>query len=96
MINITYYRRPDGQTEDIEFVNIEPEDEAWFREVDAKLSIEDDVNGGFVIYADVGIRVDGEVIEAIEISGTKEAKVAMHDLRVLAEKMLENWKNGSL
>lgn len=96
MITLTFYRRPDGQSEDIEFVNIEPEDEAWFKEVGAKLSGEEDTNGGFILYADVGIRVDGEVVEAIEITGTKEAKVAMHDLRVLAERMLENWKNGSL
>lgn len=94
MIKAILYHRPYAETTEFEITDIEPEDEQWFISVNAKISAEDNPHGGFILYADVGIKVHGEVIEAIEITGSKSCKVAMHDLRVLAEKMLGDWKSG--
>lgn len=95
MIKAILYHRPHAETTEFEITDIEPEDEQWFVSVNAKISAEDNPRGGFILYADVGIINNGEVIEAIEITGSKSCKEAMHDLRVLAEKMLGDWKSAN-
>lgn len=90
-MKVTLYKRPHGRTEEIDMKNIRPEDEAWFKSVGAKLSIEE-VGGRYACYADVGIKdEENEPIEAIEVAGQDDdCRDTMQKLRKQCELMLEN------
>lgn len=90
-MQVTFYKRPHGRTEEINMTKIRPEDEAWFKSVGAKLSMEE-VGGRYACYADVGVKdEDGEPIEAIEIAGPDDdCQDTMSKLRVQCELMLED------
>lgn len=90
-MQVTLYERPHGHTKEINMTKIRPEDEAWFKGVGAKLSMED-IGTGYACYADVGIKdEEGEPLEALEIAGTGEScEATMQKLRRQCELMLEN------
>ena len=89
-MQVTFYKRPHGRTEEINMTKIRPEDEAWFKSVGAKLSMED-IGGGYACYADVGVKdEDGEPLEAIEIAtGGQSCEDTMQKLRKQCELLLE-------
>lgn len=88
-ISATYYQRPNGAKHPMEIRNIRPTDEAWFKQRNAKLSIEDDGCGSFISYADIGLRdEDGEPVEAIEIAGSRSCEDTMAALRAQCEALL--------
>lgn len=87
-IIVTYHEH--GTIEDLEFHEVNQEDEQWFKDNNAKLSAERNPTGvGFILYCDVGIRVEGEPIEAIEITGHKDCRKSLAALRVTAEGLLK-------
>ena len=86
-MKVTLYKKPNGRTEVIDVKNVYPEDEAWFVEHNAKLSMED-IGGMFACYADVGVFDEGEPCEAIVVSSGRTAEDTFHDLRVQAEEIL--------
>lgn len=93
-IPVTIYKRPLGHTETIHCTEIAPEDEAWFKEHNAELSMEEAPGMGFTCYADVGIKdKDGEPVEAIEISGRRTCEETLAALRQQCERMLANKEN---
>ena len=71
-MKVTLYKKPNGRTEVVDVKNVYPEDEAWFAEHNAKLSMED-IGGEFVCYADVGFEEDGEPMEAIVLSRSRSS-----------------------
>lgn len=89
-MQVTLYERPHGRTKEINMTKIRPEDEAWFKEVGAKLSMED-LGATVACYADVGIKdEEGEPIEAIEIAGHDQScEDTMQKLRKQCERLLE-------
>lgn len=77
----TLYKKPDGRQEVIDLTNILPEDEKWFTDIGAKISMEE-TGGEFVIYADIGIVTeDGEPDEAIEFASGRSCEQTMSSLR---------------
>lgn len=87
-MKVLLYIPPNGQTREIEVHEIDAEDEAWFIERKALLSMEE-IGGTFACYADVGLRTeDGELDEAIEISGTRSCRETLHALRLQCESLL--------
>lgn len=83
----TLYIPPNGRTREIVIANINADDEAWFKAHHAKISLEE-LGGQNVIYADVGIVEDGEVVEAIEIDRGRSCWDTMAALRKQCEAML--------
>lgn len=88
-MNVTFYKSPHGRTETIDMRNVYPEDETWFAENHARISMED-LGGTFVIYADVGVvDEDGEPDEAIELSAGRSCEETLKALRSQCEAMLK-------
>ena len=56
---ITLYQRPDGRKSEHEMVNIAPEDEAWYRENNIIVGMEEIAPEVITIYAQYG-EIDGE------------------------------------
>lgn len=93
-INATYYERPHGKKRFMTITRIHPEDELWFKAHGAKLSTEELTTGDIVVYADIGMRTqEGEEVEAIEISGTRDSYETLTALRKQCEQMLTSWPN---
>lgn len=86
----TVYHRPNGHSEVIDLVRINPEDEAWFREHDLKLSLEEDGANGFIVYGDIGLKnEDGEPDEVIVLSGQMTCQDSLAKLRAECEVALK-------
>lgn len=79
------YIPPNGKTMDVEIDDIDPIDEAWFKEHNAKLSLEELSTGDMVVYANIGL---GEDREALEISRGRSCKETLTALRKQSEQML--------
>ena len=87
-MTVTLYIPPDGKTRDIDVREIDADDEAWFAQHSAKISMEE-AGGTFICYADVGRRdEDGEPDEALEIAGTRSCRETLHALRLQCETLL--------
>lgn len=88
-MKVTLYKKPNGRTEVVDVKNVYPEDEAWFAEHNAKLSMEE-TGGTFVVYADLGLEDDdGEPIEAIELANGRSCEDTLQALRIQCEEMLK-------
>lgn len=89
-MRVTQYIRPNGEKRVLDVTKIHKEDEEWFLNKKAKLSVED--TGAYIIlYADIGIKNDeGEPDEAIVVVNPKveTSEEAFNKLRSLAEQML--------
>lgn len=91
-IEATIFITPSGRQEKITVMNITPEDEAWFKANGAKLSVEELSTGDMVAYADIGMRTrEGEEVEAIEVSGSRNCSDTLAALRKQCEEMLASW-----
>lgn len=80
------YILPNGRQEVIEITDINQEDELWFKEHDAKLSVEQLSTGHMAVYADIGL---GEDNEALEISFNRSCQETLAALRKQCEYMLK-------
>ena len=87
MLNVTIFVKPDARKHAVTVTNILPEDAAWFRSKGALVSMED-LGGEMAIYADIGLAVDGEPEEAIELSCGRSCKETFSALRKQCESML--------
>ena len=67
----TLYQRPDGRKAEHEMVNITPEDEAWYRENNIIVSMEEIAPEVVTIYAQYG-ETDGEPEEITYIVPIRE------------------------
>lgn len=87
-IQCRVFIRPYGSRRDIELKNINLEDELFFKEKGALLSMESDGNDGHILYADIGRKdADGLPADIIYIAKTGETcNEAMHQLKLLTEK----------
>lgn len=84
-MNVTIYKRPDGRTEVIDCRKIRAEDEAFFKQHNVAISMED-IGGSFAVYADIGkTDEDGEPDELIEISGSRNCEDTLSALRQQCE-----------
>lgn len=71
-MKMTYYKRPNGNTEEIE-VKMFSDDEEFFLANSIKLSIENDVSGNAaILYADIGRVDDGGEPDSINKRFEKE------------------------
>lgn len=85
----TFYKQPDGRTQEIDIKNILPDDEAFFTSHEIDISLED-IGGMFAIYADIGqTDEDGEPIELIELSRGRSCEETLSALRNLCEEKLK-------
>ncbi len=85
---VTFYKQPDGRTQEIDIKNVLPDDEAFFNHHKIRISMED-VGGMFAIYADIGqTDEDGEPIELIELSQGRSCEETLNALRKLCEEEL--------
>ncbi len=82
---------PNGQQQVIQVTQISPDDEAWFKDNNAKLSMEE-IPGHTVVYADIGLVCEGEPEEAIELSKGRTCIETMAALRKQCEGMLRRKK----
>lgn len=86
-IECLVFLRPYGDRRTIELRNINLEDEIYFKEKGVKLSMESDGRGNYILYADIGKKLeDGTPADIIHI--TKEGETcnqAMHALRLMVE-----------
>lgn len=90
-IQAKVYLPPNGRVEFIDVTEINEEDEVWFVEHNAKLSLEQLMNGQNVAYADIGlIDEEGEPKEAIEISRDRSCRETLAALREQCERMLSH------
>ena len=88
-MNVTLYKPPHGRKEVIDVRNVYPDDEAWFAEHKAAISMEE-IGGMFAIYAHVGgFDEDGEPVEAIEISRHRSCEDTLASLRQQCEELLK-------
>lgn len=85
---VTFYKRPDGRTQEIDIKNVLPDDEAFFDLHNISISMED-VGGMFAVYAGIGrMGEDGEPIELIELSQGRSCEDTLSALRKLCEEEL--------
>ena len=85
----TLYQRPDGRTSEHEMVNITPEDEAWYRENNIIVGMEEIAHGIFTIYVQYG-ETEGEPDEITYIVPTGESCVlSMAKIRARIEAIRE-------
>lgn len=78
---VTYYKLPDGRTQEIDMKNINKEDEDWFIENDVHVSLEE-IGDQVVVYGDIGKETeDGEPDEIIVLSGAMNCFQTMAKLR---------------
>lgn len=85
---VTVYKRPHGQTEVIDLLNIHDEDAKWFEENNVSVSIES-TGTDIIVYGDVGlVNEDGEPEEIIIFSGTDDCYTTMTRLRVQCKKVM--------
>lgn len=90
-MQVTFYRRPNGNTSVIEVTNILPEDEAWFKFNNVKVSMEE-VAGQFVLYGDCGVTNEyGEPAECIVFSSGRAVE-DFYELRLACEEMINKGK----
>ncbi len=80
-ITATVFLRPNGRQEVIELTNVYPEDEAWFKENNIGISMEEDSVGGQVVYGDYGVVEDGEPVEMIVFSKGRSCQDTLKELR---------------
>lgn len=93
-MKVTVYKKPDGRKIITEITNVLADDEQWFAENQAKISMEE-VGGMLVCYADLGlVDQEGEPDEAIEISGNRSCEHTLHALRQQCEHMLHKKANN--
>lgn len=85
---MTIYQRPHGHKVQAELRNINPEDEAYFREHDIIIGMEEIATDQIVVYAQYG-ETDGDPDEIIYIVPAKEkCEVSMANIRAKLEKAL--------
>ena len=85
----TLYQRPDGRKSEHEMVNITPEDEAWYRENNIIVSMEEIAPQMFAIYAQYG-ETEGEPDEITYIVPAGESCVlSMSKIRAKIEAIRE-------
>jgi hypothetical protein len=88
-MKVTFYKKPDGRTQEIDIKNVLPEDEEYFTRNRINISMEE-VGGMFAIYADIGkTNADGELIELIELSQGRSCEETLSALRELCEEELK-------
>lgn len=91
-IEATLFVPPNGRQEKTVITKINPEDSQWFKDNDAKISLEEISTGDVVVYADIGMRtIEGDEVEAIEVSGSRTCHETMAALRAQCEQMLAQW-----
>jgi hypothetical protein len=88
MLKVTLFQKPGGRQKPTFIKNIYPEDEAWFIENKAEVSMEE-IRGNIVLYADIGLEYDGEPDEVIEISQGKTCEETFAALRKQCELLLK-------
>ena len=85
----TLYQRPDGRKSEHEMVNITPEDEAWYRENNIIVSMEEIAPQMFAIYAQYS-ETEGEPDEITYIVPAGESCVlSMSKIRAKIEAIRE-------
>lgn len=85
----TLYQRPDGRKSEHEMVNITPEDEAWYRENNIIVSMEEIAPQMFTIYAQYS-ETEGEPDEITYIVPAGESCVlSMSKIRTKIEAIRE-------
>lgn len=78
-----------SQQIEIDVTNIYPEDEAFFKENDIRISMEE-LHNSIVVYADYGATTpDGEPDEAIAISGGRTCEDTLQALRTEVQSLLK-------
>ena len=87
MLQVTMFVRPNGRKAVKTITKILPEDAAWFHEHNANVSMED-LGYETVIYAEIGLEIDGEPAEAIELSRGRSCEETFSALRKQCESML--------
>ena len=92
MLDVTLYTRPNGRTKVITVTNIYSEDADWFRSHDAKVSMED-IGEQVAIYADVGIKYDEGLNEAIELSRGRTCEETVAALRAQCKRLLKEYES---
>jgi len=88
-MEVTLYLRPTGRTRVIDITKVLPDDEQWFKDHSAKISMEE-TGDSIIAYADVGLKCeDGEPDELIVIAPfSKPCETMMSELRAECEKAL--------
>lgn len=89
-LKATFYKSPDGRPLEIDVVNVYEADEAWFRDHNVKISMED-LGDQFAVYADIGRRLpdDVSVDEVLVLSGPMTCQDTLAKLRFECEKALK-------
>lgn len=85
-LTFTVYHRPNGRKTKHEMAHIEPEDEAWYKENNIKVGMEETLLG-MVVYAEYG-ETDGEPDEITYIVPSGETcQVSMAKIRKQIEEI---------
>jgi hypothetical protein len=85
-MQVTIYKQPDGRQVEVDIPNVYEADEAWFREHNVRISMED-LGDQFAVYAEFD-RFTGEN-ELIELSGPMTCKDTLAKLRAQCERALK-------
>lgn len=83
-MHVTFYKKPDGRTVDLDITKVYPEDEKWFIENNVHVSMED-IGDQFVAYGDYGKERDGEPVGCMVLSGRMSCEETLHKLRLDCE-----------
>ena len=89
-MKVSVYLKHNGSSTTVELPLL-PEEEQWFTEHEAKLSMEES-GGLYTLYADIGLLTkDGEPDEVIAIVNPADGHHAgFHKLKLLAEELLHD------
>lgn len=86
-LTFTVYHRPNGRKTEHEMTHIEPEDEAWYKENNIKVSTEQISDDNIFLYAEYG-ETDGEPDEITYIVPSGETcQVSMAKIRKQIEEI---------